>query len=353
MRSRNRLKAELQTSFACKDSCRVRFPAARLYDVAVPSEKVDSVRFSRFESKRLAWALALSLAAHFLVWGGYELGQKTGLWQRIHWPMRTHLAEKKKTPTPVQDSDPSIFLDVDPDQATPEAPKNTKYYSSKNSRAAQTEAATHDANQPKLNGKQADVPKTKDVPHTPKTKVQPAPETQPSLEKLAAMKSMLQAGDLKLAQLETSPEKNDSTQERPRTLNEARAQQANQMPQMQMRQDGGTRRMAIVPSLDARATPFGDYDKKFIEAVTQRWYDLLDSQQFALDRTGKVTLKFRLNYDGSIGDMEVLQDTVGELLSYVCQKAVTDPSPFEAWPSDMRRMVGENYREMIFTFYYY
>jgi hypothetical protein len=321
--------------------------------VAVTNEKMKSLRLNRFETKRLVWALWLSIAAHLLVWGCYELGQKTGLWQRIHLTAHTQLAEKKKTP-PVQDSDPSIFLDVDPDQVAPDAPKNAKYYSSKNSHAAQTEAS-REANQPKLNGKQANVPQTKDVPRTPNTKVQPAPAPQPpSPEKLAAMKSMLQAGDLRLAKLETSPEKNENTQERPRTLNQARAQQpAAQIPSMQMRQEGGTRRMAIVPSLDARATPFGDYDKKFIEAVTQRWYDLLDSQSFAQDRTGKVTLRFHLNYDGSINDMEVLQNTVGELLGYVCQEAVTDPSPFAAWPSDMRRMVGENYREMVFTFYYY
>ena len=319
--------------------------------MVVTGKKLSSLRLTRFETKRLTWALALSLAAHFLVWGGYELGQKTGLWQRIHWPTKTNLAEKKKIPPPIQDSDPSIFLDVDPDQATPEAPKNAKYYSSKNSRAAQTEASSRDANQPKLNGKQTDVPKTKDVPRTPNTKVQPPPQTQPSPEKLAAAKSMLQAGDLKLAKLETSPEKNDSTPERPRTLNQARAQQ-HLSPSMAMQQEGGMRRMAIVPSLDARATPFGDYDKKFIEAVTQRWYDLLDSQKFAQDRSGKVTLRFHLNYDGTISNMEVLENTVGDLLGYVCQESVTDPT-FEPWPSDMRRMVGANFREIVFTFYYY
>ena len=36
--------------------------------------------------------------------------------------------------------------------------------------------------------------------------------------------------------------------------------------------------------------------RAFIAAVTQRWYDLLDSRQFAMDRNGKVTLRFRLNY---------------------------------------------------------
>jgi hypothetical protein len=66
----------------------------------------------------------------------------------------------------------------------------------------------------------------------------------------------------------------------------------------------------------------------FMEAVTQRWYDLLDSQQFALDRSGKVTLRFHLNYDGTITDMQVLENTVGDLLGYVCQKAINDPAPF-------------------------
>ena len=122
---------------------------------------------------------------------------------------------------------------------------------------------------------------------------------------------------------------------------------------MAMNQEGGTRRMALQPSFDAKATPFGDYDRRFIDAVTAQWYNLLDSQKFSQDRSGKVTLRFRLNYDGTISDMQVLENTVGELLGYVCQKAVTDPSPYEPWPSDMRHMVAENYREIVFTFYYY
>jgi len=74
------------------------------------------------------------------------------------------------------------------------------------------------------------------------------------------------------------------------------------------------RRAALVSSLDVKATPFGAYDAAFIAAVTQRWYDLLDSRQFAMDRSGKVTLRFHLNYDGSIADMKVLENTVGDVL---------------------------------------
>ncbi len=335
----------------CKDSCPSRFPAARLC-VMAKTGKLDSLRLNRFETKRLAWALALSLAAHFLVWGGYELGQKTGLWQRIHWPGHKRLAVKKTAPT-VQDSDPTIFLDVD--QAAPEPPKTAKYYSSKNSQTAQTDASSRNSNQPKLNGKQNDVPNTRDVPRVPNTKVQPATEPQPpSPEKLAAPpKSMLKTGDLKLAKLDTSPEKNDSTPERPRTLNEARAQQANPLPRIQMQQEGGTQRTALQAAFDAKATPFGDYDAQVFGAIQAYWDNELDSQKFARDRIGRVILRFHLNYDGSVSDMEVLQNNVGELLCYVCQKAVTYTSPYAKWPSDMRRMIGDNYRQITLTFIYY
>jgi hypothetical protein len=322
--------------------------------MAVAVEKVDSVRVNRFESKRLVWAIVLSLAIHLLGWGGYELGKKTGLWQRLHWPERLHLAQKKVLPPPVQESEPSIFLDVDPDQVSPDAPKDAKYYSSKNSRAANPDA-DKDLNQPKLAGKQTDVPKTKDIPRTQNAKPQPpVPQPQPKKEtQPEQLKPKELTGDTKLAKLETSPEKTEDKPERPRTIREALAQQSNLFPSRQMQQEGGTRRQALVPSLDAKSTPFGDYDSRFIAAVTQRWYDLLDSQKFASDRRGRVTLQFHLNYDGSISDIKILNNEVGELLSYVCQEAITDPSPYAPWPSDMRRMVGANFREIVFTFYYY
>ena len=99
-------------------------------------------------------------------------------------------------------------------------------------------------------------------------------------------------------------------------------------------------------------TGFAEYDARFYETVCQRWWDLLDSQQFARDRSGKVILQFRLNYDGTISDMKVVENGVGDLLGYVCQKAVLDPAPFASFPSDMRRKLGDS-TSIQFAFYYY
>jgi hypothetical protein len=304
---------------------------------------LDSLRPSRFETGRLGLALALSLAAHLAVWGGWEIGRELGIWQRLP-PLAWLKPAPKLFPPEIQNQEPPLeFAMVE--QPTTEAPKDARYYSSQNSRAANPDA-NRDEKKPQLNGKQTEVPVIETAPKPDFNKLQPAP--QPVNHEPAQQSPPLEPGDLTLANPkdllpQTQPE-------RPRRLDQV---QPHRLPGLPMRQAGGTHREALVPSLDVKATPFGAYDEALIEAVTQRWYDLLDSQRFALDRTGKVVVRFHLNYDGTVTDMSVLQNTVGELLGHVCEDAIHDPAPFAAWPEDMHRLIGRNYREITFTFYYY
>jgi hypothetical protein len=317
----------------------------------------DSLRLSSRDSRRLAWAFALSLAAHLVVWGGYELGKEFNLWQRLHLPPLMVFTKIKQAQPVTQPSEPVVFVDVNPEQATTEAPKNAKYYSNQNSRAANPDAK-RDTKVPEINGKQTEVAKTENVTRPDFSKLQPTPQPSPEQPKTQTQPQLaMNSGDLTLgkpplAQPQEAPQEPPQTQPRPRTIKQALAEQ-HRLPGLKMKQEGGVRREALVSSLDVKATPFGAYDAAFIQAVTQRWYDLLDSRQFAEDRSGKVVLRFRLNYDGRISDMKVVQNTVGDLLAYVCQKAVMDPSPYAPWPMDMREMVGSNYRDITFTFYYY
>lgn len=316
--------------------------------------RLPTVRLSRSETEWLVIVLLCSLFLHLGVWGGYEAGKRLDLWKRLHWPAL--LALKKILPQPpVQKVDPVIFLEVtEPDI---EPPKEAKYYSDNNSRAANPDADI-ESNQPKLNGKQRDVPKTQDAPKPikanptpPKPPQKPAEESKPAERNPA---NTLMPGGLEKAKPEDSakPDENPAKPERPRKLSEVAAQKSSQLAGMQMQQDGGVRRKNFSSSLDALSTSFGSYDRKVIEAVSQRWYDLLDSQQFASDRTGRVTLTFRLNPDGSVTEMKIANNTVGDLLGYVCQAAIEQAAPFGQWPSDMKRKFG-TFREITFTFYYY
>ncbi len=335
--------------------------------------KQDSLRYSGFEMERLTLALLISLLLHLAIWGGYEGGKKLGWWEKLRQLTQAHQAAKKNPPPPPvtqQAEEPEIFVDVS--HAEPDPPKQTKYYSNKNSIAANPNAH-RDEKQPELNGKQKLVPKTEDAPRlvklqpTPppqpaqppeKPQEQPAPEVPPA--KPAPPNDPMSLGDLHLAKITDATTANQqqpqqptqAPRERPRTLKAAQAQQP-QLPGQQMQQAGGVRRQRLWSSLDARATPFGDYDRAIVEAVTDHWYALLDSRHFAQDRTGKVILKFKLKYDGTITEMQPLESTVGETLNYVCQEAIEEAAPFAAWPPDMRRMIADNYREISFVFYYY
>jgi hypothetical protein len=137
--------------------------------------------------------------------------------------------------------------------------------------------------------------------------------------------------------------------ERPRTLEEARVQNP-ALAGQKLRQPGGVSRRGQV-AFDVKISPFSTYDAALIRAVEQRWFSLLESSTF-LQRSGKVVVEFTLHSDGRIDGMREVENEVGEILGWLCQRAISDPAPYGEWPSDMRRMIGATTREVTFTFFY-
>ena len=230
--------------------------------MAETANELESLQLSRRETGRLALALALSLAVHLLVWGSYEAGKKLGVWQRM--PRLVWLQPKPKMIPPVQKSEPPLeFMTVE--QPSTEPPANAKFYSGKNSRAANPDA-NRDANVPKLNGKQTDVAKTETVTKPDFNKLQPAP--QPVTPKPPQSAPVVEPGDLSLGKPQETPPQ-EQTPPRPRTIQEALAQsQPHRSPGVEMQQDGGVHRVSLSASFDVKATPFGQYDSDFVDAVT-------------------------------------------------------------------------------------
>jgi len=335
-----------------------------------------SLRFERAESARLAWAFAFSLAVHLLLYGTYHLGKRVD-WQHAHLPFWLQPAQKlaqllakkdvPRQPPPPQQT-PLLFLQVSPAQAVAEPPKEAKFYSDKNSKAANP-AADKETDVPKIAGAQEKVAKTEDVPRKnfaplqpspPPAPAQPVKDAQPAKEAQEEIKPKPapQPGDLALAKPEpalrpdTPPQ--TETHARPRTIAEALAQKQkdNRLPGEKMKQDGGVRRHLEIASLDAKETPFGAYDARLIDAISQRWFTLLDERAYASDSQGKVVLQFALHPDGRITDMDMAENTAGEVLGWICERAVLDPNPYAPWPSEMRRLIGADVRNIQFTFYY-
>jgi outer membrane biosynthesis protein TonB len=309
------------------------------------STRVGSLRLSSPETRRLGLALALSLALHLIGWGGYEAGREFGWWQQWHWPQWLPRLVAVKAQPPLQNNDQQLVF-VEVAQPTTEPPKNAKYYSSQNSQAA--DATKGNKAVPQLNGKQTEVVKTENVPRPDFSKLQPSPPS-PRPEPKPAVQS---PGDLTLG----NPEKTPPQPERPRTINQAHAQQSHQLPGQEMKQEGGVQRHLEVASLDAKQTAFGAYDAALIDAVSQSWYHSLDQTSYASDTQGKVVIQFNLHSDGSVTDLKMVQDTAdstpGALWAIICQAAIENAAPFARWPSDMLHAIGSNVREVRFTFYY-
>ena len=97
--------------------------------------------------------------------------------------------------------------------------------------------------------------------------------------------------------------------------------------------------------------PFKNYDVTIRDSIMHRWGALLETNK--TNRVGKVILQFHLNVDGTISDINVLEDSVGDEQVAICHRAVSSSAPFPHWPVDMLRMVGENYRVLTFTFNYH
>ena len=306
------------------------------------------------------------------------------------------------------------FVDVDPAQAS-EPPKDTKFYSVVSTRAANPDAKIQ-SNVPKMDGKQEQFAKVTEVtkplppaepPPTPSPKAptpppeaKPAPEAKPQppppAPQAAPPKKIepqpLQpaptptpkpAGDtlpqpkppappapVQVAKAPTTPPSaaiptlNPSTAKpapppepgeaetkisRPRTIKEALARRAESgLVGEKMKQDGGVSRLGV-SALDARGMAFGAYDAAVIQAIQQRWYSLLESRPTP---RGKVVVEFRMHFDGRVTDVKVNDADVGELYSLFCQKAIQDPAPYPRWPSDMRRQMQADHRDVRFSFFY-
>jgi hypothetical protein len=288
---------------------------------------------------------------------------------------------------------PMVFVDVDPSQATLEAPPDTPYYSPVNSLAADPSPAV-DRNQPNLDGKQDKVLKTLDTQRSATAPQQPSQpqeaqagskpgETKPAvvervapdptpvekqLAKLEPIERLLpraEPGNFEAAKPPPKPQPAATPvpsgtgidqRERPRTLAAARASN-NVNPHSALvgekyRQEGGVERFSVQSSLDVRGSPFGNYDARFVAIVQQCWHELLDQQRYTFDRVGRVVLRFKLSFDGRIKDMETVESNVGEIFTLLCQMAVTKPAPYDKWPTEMRKMIREDFREVMFTFHY-
>jgi len=156
----------------------------------------------RFATHPVSRALALSLALHLLLFGMVELSRYLKIelpeWLKTVLDLSRPVSAEKKAALSDREPPTLTFVEVDPAQAMPEPPKDTKNYSKFNSLAANPDVSI-DSEKPKIDGTQDKVPKVEDAlrptPPEPLTPLKPEPQP-PKIE--PASKPAQTPGDLAL-----------------------------------------------------------------------------------------------------------------------------------------------------------
>ena len=310
-------------------------------------------------------AFGISVLLHFLTFFVIEAGHGVGLWKMRAVP-KSWAAVKNTQDQAASEKEAQIlqFLEIDPAQVVQEEPKDTKFYSTANTVAANPDTRLP-SNVPKIEGTQEKFVKTLDVAKVDPKPSQPTPPQpkrdtmQPLVKQTAGPTEPV--GDTKENTL-TPEEKSQRdmtfdrpgqkpTPPRPRTLAQAREQKGiSEEPKT--KQDGGVSKYALESSMDTKSSPFGAYDAQFIAAVRARWYALIEQREQANTGSGKVVVEFRLYSDGRIQQLRAAESEVNDLYTSMCQRAILDPAPYAKFPADLKRLLGKDYREVRFTFHY-
>jgi hypothetical protein len=324
--------------------------------MSVTGLQETSLRPGRLAYKRLAWAFAISLVVHALCYGGYQFSRTVlPAWlERVKFLAALAEELRKKPKTPPQPTEPPLaFIEVNPAVATPEPPKNAKFYSSQNARAANPDEIKKDSDTPQISGQRPDLSKT-DEPARKFEKLQltsPRPEPKPEEAKPKPV-----IGDLAMAKPDLKPRQDNGQAEEPRPRTLAEAKMRHQIPGQQRKQDGGVHRRLEMPSMDTKATITGSYDSLLYEAIAQSWYNLLDENaNNIVGRSGEVVLHFKLHSDGTVTELTIDGNTThNDLLGWLCYKAVHDVSTpaFQRWPEEMKHLENDP-RAVQFVFEYY
>jgi hypothetical protein len=105
------------------------------------------------------------------------------------------------------------------------------------------------------------------------------------------------------------------------------------------------------PSSGVKITQNSDYDESVVNRISTRWENLLDNGKFDF-HTGKVKATFVLHPDGTVSDIKIRSNTVGDVLGQTCIDAIEKSAPFPKWSPEIVKKIG-NHCDVDFTFDYY
>jgi len=317
------------------------------------------------ENLSLPVALVVSALLHALAFGGFRQ-----LTLRLpHRPAAAEMPEitffqvDEPPPAAERKNEPRQFVETDARQVTGEQPKDAKLYSDRATVAANPENPTGKlGDTPYLDGTDTRVLSTENVPLPAPAAV---PATPPAAQDRRPPEGAAAPAPSRAASAPpvTAPVGTRAAAAPPQQMAMAATPAVPAKPgtpAVSAPREIAARKAALtatgvartgVAAFNVAANPFGAYDKKIVRAVQSRWFALIDRNGI-YERAGVVTLHFELYPDGSVRGLQRRENTAGEILALFCEKAILESAPFDPFPEELRALVGNEPRDVDFTFYY-
>ena len=336
------------------------------------------------ETSHITLAAVVTLTIHLAVVAGIIWGkwlETPAIFQNTKPKERLVTVRLLAEPEPEAKANPQIFVPVDPNVATEEAPKQTENYSNANSLAANPEIGKTDT--PKIEGEQkverrahsddasaaSQLLAAKPSPAKPQSArpvVAPVVIPKKPTPHRPTPLAIVQSGESgTLAPLQPfNPPNFSSTvpittpkviEHRPPNLAQAQAQAGKgTIAGRPMPFEGGVQ-LRGPHALDVRLTGFGKYDARFIATIKAKWFQLLETRKSRYP--GTVMIDFVLHADGRITGMKVRENTITStgasgIQEYCCRESINGSALFERWPDTMRKKLKTDSRNCRITFHY-
>lgn len=104
-------------------------------------------------------------------------------------------------------------------------------------------------------------------------------------------------------------------------------------------------------SMNVNGSEFGEYEQRLLEAISYRW-EALSERSGNILMAGRIVIKYTLNKDGTITDLDITKYTTSREAALICLDAVASQSPQPAWSDDMVEKFGDK-KQMAVQFIYY
>lgn len=313
-----------------------------------------SARFEDESRRERTVALIVSILLHLLIIGAIAWGVSSPL-LRLHeapagdQPLEFTIMPDTPAPTPAPE-----FVRTDPSAALPDAPKNARFESDNNTRAATESPPSGNQPLPSAEGREGNSLELQNRDYTAGNKPQAsAPSAPQSPADQPQPPEATTAPPTQLALREAPPKKEATTPNPPNPQTQPAAKPkppaaTGFQPETRVTRIRGNLSNRGKASLEAAATPLGRYKKQISDAIGSRWYYYVNNQ-IGLLNIGTVSIRFVVLPNGKVRDVRVTSNSSNESFASVSINAIIE-AEIPPIPDEVAKLLENGRIEIDYSF---